>query len=61
MGVPGTLKSTTFLSAHSLLASYVWGMPQAVASVSVMGAHLQHQLAVCSVTVSNRVHVLTRT
>ena len=38
--VPGTLKSTTFLPAHSLLASYSWGIPQAVASVSVMGAHL---------------------
>lgn len=46
-GVPGTLKSTTFLPAHSLLASYSWGMPQAVASVSVMGAHLQARSATC--------------
>lgn len=37
---PGTEKRTTFLFAHSLLASYSWGRPHAVGSASVMGAHL---------------------
>jgi hypothetical protein len=37
---PGTENRTTFLFAHSLLASYSCGRPQAVGSASVMGAHL---------------------
>lgn len=37
---PGTETRITFLPANSFDASYTWGIPQAVGSGSVIGAHL---------------------